>query len=524
MDKGSINAKFYNLCTFYIVIYFIFMMNKLQWNRQKPRGLWAAGLLMVWIALFSCQEIRFDTGESVDIHFSADTLTFDTVFTRVGSTTRFFKIYNTSDRYARVDEVRIKDNPSRFRLNVDGFQGPVVKDLEIPPSDSVYVFVEVTVDPDQPISVSPFVIEDEVVITTGDRSSGVLLNAWGQNANYIPSFEGKRKQALVTCEMNTWVWDDPKPYVIYGVLIIDSCTLEIPAGARVYVHGGKVFGSDQSYNDGVLYIGKNGSLQVLGTVEDPVTFQSDRLESDYQKRIAQWGRIQLGAESKNNIITHARLLHANVGVLVDSLAQLTVDHSVIGYNGSASLAAFKGIVTASNSLFHSSAGYNLRVDFGGYYRFDYCTFANVGFGGEAVGLTNYFCFKQQEGQCIDPRASILNLEMQNSILYSSKSDALTMADATDDPAYFKISFKNSVIRMDELLSKKNFPDFLEDHPTVQNFSFRDPLFLDASNHEFSLDTLSVARDIGKPLPGLIDDLLGHPRDANSPDAGAYEFK
>lgn len=487
-------------------------------------GYWAVFVILMMGLSWSCQEIEFDTGSAVDIRFSSDTLTFDTVFTEIGSTTRYFKIYNERDRFARIDEVRLNDASTAFRINADGYKGPVIRDLEIPPKDSVYVFVEVTVDPDQPLSVSPFVIEDNIEVITGNESSGVILNAWGQNANYIPSRKGAKRQVLITCDMNTWTWDDPKPYVLYGVVIIDSCTVEIPPGTNVYVHGGKVFSGGQSYNDGVLFIGKNGTLRVLGSRENPVTFQSDRLEEDYQDRIAQWGRIQLGAESKDNVISHARLRHANVGVLVDSLAELSIDHTVIGYNGGASLAAFRSIVTGYNNLFHSSAGYNLRVDFGGFYRFDYCTFANVGFGEEAVAASNFFCFDRQNNGCADPRASALNFEIRNSILYSSKSDALFLEDVTDEPSFFKVDFKNSVIRMDQLLDSDRFPDFLTDHPTVVNYDFGDPLFQDVEHDNFALDTLSVARDLAAPLPGITDDLLGQMRNGSSPDAGAYEFE
>lgn len=502
-----------------------FSMNRLQKNKPYLYLFWIGTVAMLLGVFHSCQKIEFDTGSAVDIRFSTDTLTFDTVFTQVGSTTRFFKIHNDGNRFARIDEVRLAQESSVFRINADGYQGPVIRNLEIPPNDSVYVFVEVTVDPDQPLSVSPFIIEENVEVITGNESSSVVINAWGQNANYIPSLKGAKRQVLITCDMNTWTWDDPKPYVIYGVVIIDSCTLEIPAGTDVYVHGGTVFSGGQSYNDGVLFIGKKGKLKISGTQDDPVTFQSDRLEADYQDRIAQWGRIHLGAESKGNIITHARLRHANVGVLVDSLAELSIDHTEIGFNGGASLAAFKGIVTGYNNLFHSSAGYNLRVDFGGYYRLDYCTFANVGFGEEAVRLTNYFCFKQENRQCVDGRASILNLEIRNSVLYSSKTDALSMANATpNDPDYFKVEFKNSLIRLHELLGPKFFPDFLDDNPTVSNFDFGQTLFLDTENYNFTLDSTSVARDFAKPIAGITDDLRGNIRDAITPDAGAYEFQ
>lgn len=518
-DEKSLKSKLiYNLCRYNVVINFSMDGN------LHSEALWIGIIILLLGSFQSCQKIEFDTGGSVNLRFSTDTLTFDTVFTQVGSTTRYFKIYNQSDRFARVDEIKLGGESSPFRINVDGYQGPVIRDLEIPPKDSVYVFVEVTVDPDQPLSVSPFIIEENLEIRTGAESNTVLLNAWGQNANYIPSVKGARRQVLITCDMNTWTWDDPKPYVIYGVVVIDSCTLEIPAGTDVYVHGGSVFSQGQSYNDGVLFIGKNANLQVLGTPDNPVTFQSDRLEKDYQHRIAQWGRIQLGAESKDNVISHARLRHANIGVLVDSLAELNIDHTVIGYNGTASLAAFRGLVTGYNNVFHSAAGYNLRVDFGGVYRFDYCTFANVGFGEEAVGVSNYYCFKQENNQCVDAKASVLNLEIRNSILYSSQPDGLTMLDATEDPDFFRVSFKNSLIRIKDLLDKDRFPQFLSDHPTVTQYEFGDPLFHDTENYDFSLDSLSVARDLARPIPGISHDLIGNPRDPVSPDAGALEWQ
>ncbi len=499
-------------------------MNRHQKNKPLVALFWATLICLLWTGLHSCQKIEFDTGTSVQLSFSTDTLTFDTVFTSVGSTTRYFKIYNEGDKFARIDEVRLGDEASMFRINVDGYPGPVVRNLEIPPRDSVYVFVEVTVDPDQPLSVSPFVIEENLEVLTGGSTQGVILHAWGQNANYIPNVYGARRQVLITCEMNTWTWDDPKPYVLYGVVIIDSCTLEIPAGTQVYVHGGSVISGGQSYNDGVLLIGQNASLQIKGTLDQPVTFQSDRLERDYQERIAQWGRIQLGAGSKNNVISHARLRHANIGVLVDSLAELTIDNTIIGFNGTASLAAFRGIITGYNNVFHSAAGYNFRADFGGYYRFDYCTFANVGIGEEAVGVTNYFCYARDNGQCVDARASVLNMEIRNSILYSSKSDALTMIDATEDPDFFRVSFKNSLLRVQELLNKDRFPTFLADHPTLTRYEFGEPVFRDTEKYDFSLDSLSVAREIAKPIPGIDQDILGKNRHPVTPDAGAYELQ
>ena len=40
---------------------------------------------------------------------------------------------------------------SSFRINVDGIPSTTAVDVEIAPNDSLYIFGEVTVDPDQPV-------------------------------------------------------------------------------------------------------------------------------------------------------------------------------------------------------------------------------------------------------------------------------------------------------------------------------------------------------------------------------------
>jgi hypothetical protein len=47
------------------------------------------------------------------------------------------------------------------------------------------------------------------------------------------------------------------------------------------------------------------------------------------------------------------------------------------------------------------------------------------------------------------------------------------------------------------------------------------LFLDTGEDNYHLDTLSLAKDVGLPLPGLEVDLDGVTRDA-MPDAGCFE--
>lgn len=121
-----------------------------------------------------------------------------------------------------------------------------------------------TVDPDQPLSISPFILSDEIEVTANGKIFVANLEAWGQNANYIPSTDGKGKGALLSCNLGERTWSDPKPYVIYGILYIDSCTLILPAGTKIYVHGGIVRDTNTIYNDGLIVFLENGKLDARG--------------------------------------------------------------------------------------------------------------------------------------------------------------------------------------------------------------------------------------------------------------------
>ena len=177
------------------------------------------GVLELWNV--GCYTEQFTTDTTDRLRFSLDTLRFDTVFVTVGSATRSFKVYNDASLPLKIEKISIRSGAfSVFRLNVDGFSAPskILKGVEIGAHDSIYVFLEVTIQPDQPLSISPFVISDAIEFETNSNIQTVYLEAWGQNANYIPDRYSKGSLALLSCNLQEETWSDPKPYVIYGVL------------------------------------------------------------------------------------------------------------------------------------------------------------------------------------------------------------------------------------------------------------------------------------------------------------------
>ena len=209
--------------------------------------------------------------------------------------------------------------------------------MEIAPNDSLYVFAEVTVDPDDPLSISPYVIEEFLEVELNGVNRQIVLQAWGQNANYVPNRLSQGGGAVISCDFDEIIFDDPKPYVIYGALLVDSCTLNIPAGTEIYIHGGIVRTGilGENYNDGYIFVLPDGKLNINGTLEDPVTIQGDRLEEEFQEEPGQWGGIYLSRTSRGNRIEHASIKNARFGVIADSASSLvllntTVSNSISG--------------------------------------------------------------------------------------------------------------------------------------------------------------------------------------------------
>jgi hypothetical protein len=484
--------------------------------------LMALGLL---VFLASCTKEEFITDANASLSFSTDTLTFDTVFTARGSATRSFKIYNTHAQFIRISRIWLDNEASSaFRMNVDGIAGNEAIGVEIPPNDSIYVFVEVTVDPDQPSSVSPFVMEDQVNFETNGNRQSIILEAWGQNANYLPNRFSSGSQNLYTCNLNDWVWDDPRPYVIFGVLVIDSCNLIMPPGTRVYVHGG--FGrtpDGEPYNDGILYFFRNGKLTIQGTAEQPVVIQGDRLEQAFADIPGQWGRIQLGPGSQGHSIDHAIIKNAILGLLVDSLSELTIKNTQIYNTTSSALAGYTSRIVAENCLFHSSGGNNVTFILGGNYNFTYCTLANYGTSTESLSASNFVCL---DGNipCDQPAFARLNMSFRNSLIYGSSRDVIALIDGVgeQDPSFFKYRFENCVVKVNELLDERGHPDFFDFCDPCLNGERNELVFIDPDEKDYHLDSLSIALEQAKPILAISKDIDGNDRDPERPDVGCYE--
>jgi len=147
-----------------------------------------------------------------------------------------------------------------FRVNVDGDPGIQFSGVEIAPKDSLFIFVEATLDPNGSDDILR--IQDSVVFMTNGNLQDIDLVAWGQDVHMI----GELEIEVPT----TWVAD--KPYLIIDYVYVDSvASLTIGPGVKVHLH-----------KDAIIYV--DGSLQANGTRDEPIWFGGDRLEEAKRER------------------------------------------------------------------------------------------------------------------------------------------------------------------------------------------------------------------------------------------------
>ena len=303
--------------------------------------------LLLLMAFSSCQKDPIDEDPGIKLSFSQDTVMFDTVFTSLGSTTQSFTVHNPSKDRIRISSIRLAGGEaSYYRMNVDGQAAFEVNDIEIEGKDSMYVFLRVTIDPDD--QRSPFVVSDSIVFETNGNIQDVNLVAWGQNANYIVAdtyIQGYPKYKIIAHEFEETVWTAGKPYVVYGYAVVDSNgTLKVERGAQIHFHNGSG-----------LWVYKGGNIQVKGTIDAPVVFQGDRLEDFYSDVPGQWDRIWINEGSVNNEIDYAIIKNGYIGLQLETMQeqmgnQLKLSNTVIqNMTGYGILTRFYNL-TAYNNL------------------------------------------------------------------------------------------------------------------------------------------------------------------------------
>ncbi|MBL4593892.1 MAG: hypothetical protein JKX68_08765 [Flavobacteriales bacterium] len=475
-------------------------------------------LITVVVFTFSCRKDSIDTDSSVTLNFSTDTVLFDTVFATFGSTTQRLKIYNPSNKTIIISSISVGNGAnSQFRINVDGISGNIHTDIEIEGKDSLFIFAEVTIDPNS--ATADFIVNDKINFTTNGNTQSVALVAWGRNAHYyvanktangIPVVYLDRDNSNTALD-STWIND--KPYVIYGgYLTLDGDDkLTIDAGVQIHLH-----------NNSGIWVYEDGNILVNGTQTDPVVFQGTRLEFAWQDIPGQWDRIWINENTAgtDNVFNYAIIKNAFIGIQAEtnpfnptppiSANTLRLNNCEI-YNCSAvGILAKNYKITDTNSVITNCGQYSFLAQGDGDYQFNHTTFANYWNGG---ARSTPSIFLQNAYVNINGVTVVSNLtaaNFYNCIIHGDQDVEFDTDEISGGTINFLLDY--CILKTTNSTGGANYNNLIVNPSGT--------IFVDQALNDYHITGNSPANNAGNPI-GVNFDKDGVSR-GNPPDLGAYE--
>lgn len=491
--------------------------------------------LVLILSISSCRK-DFSTIPSFgQLEFSRDTVFLDTVFTNIGSATYNLRVYNRGTKDITIPAIALERGASsNYRLNVDGIPGKDFQNIDILAKDSIFVFVETTVDIS---SVPSPLYTDRILFDNGMNQQRVELITLVQDANFIYpgrdpftlkidslTLDGEAtiiKGRFLTNEELTFT--NTKPTVIYGYAAVSANnTLIISSGAKVYFHD----------NSGLI-IDKDASLKVNGTLNEKVVFEGDRLENSFSALPGQWGTIWLRAGSKENEINYAQIKNGSIGILVDSITlstspTLTLKNTEIFNHSNFGVLARETSILGENVVIGNAGEASLACIIGGSYNFTHSTFANFWNNGirsyPTVLINNFFTFTNASGQEIIETRDLIAANFTNCII-DGNNNIEFLPDRVDG-SLFNFKVANSLIKFIDVnntflgISEVDFNDAgLYENILLNGVSN----FRNKSLNDFIIGQNSQAINFGNSLGASLVplDIREIARSLN-PDAGAYQ--
>ena len=502
-------------------------------------------ILGLAVSVTSCRDdFEFETSQG-GLEFSRDTVYLDTVFTNIGSSTYTLKVYNRSDKDIKIPSLRLGEGEqSKYRLMVDGKPGRVFNNVELMAKDSMFVFIETTIDYNEYTNnETTFLYTDNIQFDSTNGTQKVELVTLVQDAvflypqrddagNYesipISDSDDTRIYGFNLNEAehnNELIWTNTKPYVIYGYAAVPAGkTLTVNPGARAHFHA-----------DSGLIV-RNGAAVVAGnetdnlTEENQIIFEGDRLEPDFSDIPGQWLAIWMQQGSSANL-SNMLIKNATVGILMEgnngTPETLKLKNTQIYNCTNVCILSRNGNIYGENVVLNNAGEAALAATLGGTYRFVHSTIANYfnSYNQVPVLLTDYL----QTGPDTITVAN-LNASFDNCIIFGSSNYGFLLDRQGEGSVTFTYKFTNSLIRFmdssgrftnNDMYDFENTSLFL--NPVIADRSAESPEFEDPRNNRLNISDESLANNIGDiAIAAEVPfDITGTDRTA-SPDAGAYQ--
>ena len=502
-------------------------------------------LICLGVLIFtnSCRkDLEFEPSTG-DLRFSKDTVYLDTVFTNIGSSTYNLKVYNKSSNDIRIPSIRLASgDASEYRLNVDGMPGKEFQDVEILAKDSMYVFIETTIDINNlPNLNNEFLYTDKIEFDNGSNQQIVDLVTLVKDAVFIYPDKDNTTGIVETLTLNIGgetieteikgrylepaelTFTNEKPYVVYGYAAVpNNETLTIEAGSRVHFHA-----------ESGLLVAEGASLHINGELstdqellENEVILEGDRLESAFSDVPAQWDGIWLIEGSVNNMINHATIKNASVGILSEGnpdegTNKLTITNSQIYNSSNFGILGRRTSILGENLVINNAGQSAFAATFGGKYNITHSTIANYwnnSFRQFPALLINNFLI---DADNVANLTDLTEANFNNCIIYGNDNPEFLLENEGE---VFNYKFTNCLLRFDNNNLQGNGNYVFDDETFyVDNEFNQSPDFENPFENMMRIGENSGANGIGNSsfASQVPNDILGESRTA-LPDAGAYQ--
>lgn len=354
------------------------------------------------------------------LSFSVDTLSFDTIFTDLGSPTARLLVYNRNSKAVNISSIRVRDDKGIFSINVDGVSGKSFENVEIRANDSIYIFVECYLDAND--DARPFLVEGHLDFLTNGNLQSVSLEAFGQNVTRLRN---------VSISADT-IFDDVRPYIVFDTLrVADGVSLTLAPGTRLYFH-----------DKATLMV--DGTLLALGEKGKMIQMRGDRIgnvltDTGYEILAGQWQGIRFGANSFGNRMEFVDMQSSVDGVSIDSCAvserdKLTLVNSWLHNSQGSVLSSAYGNVNAFGCVFSEAAKAVVNLK-GGKHQFVQCTLANYylfAISPQSILTLSHLL----PDDAVDASIPLMKANFDNCILYGMVSP-LDPGDLKDSDVYFR---------------------------------------------------------------------------------------
>lgn len=369
----------------------------------------------------ACISDGFTTSSSDILTFSTDTVSFDTVFTDLGTPTARLKVYNKAKKAINISSIRFASDESNFTMNVDGQSGTTFHDIEIRGGDSIFVFIECFI-PEQEKN-EPQLVEDKIRFVTNGVTQDVTIEAWGQNVTRL-------KGVTVTDEM---VLTADIPYVVFDSLTVaPDARLRIEPGANVLFHDG-------------AGLTVRGTLEAVGEPGKMINLRGDRLDNvlpdvSYDILAGQWVGVRISEESYGNRMEYVDMRSTKIGLVVDSCADLSrqkllLVNSWLHNSQANTLEVNYAWVDAYGCVFSEAAGAAVYLA-GGKHEFVQCTLSNYYLYTVPSLPLLYLEHCMPESLVDNPYVPLMEAYFRNCIFYGMPAD-INEGDLTGSNVYLQ---------------------------------------------------------------------------------------